>query len=237
MNTNANQQVALYTTSDCGQCVATRLGLNARGIEYDEIDLAEDDDAYQFVTKDLGYKSVPVVVVNDEVHWSGFRPDLLDQLEERGTIMPPTESSVAKELPYGVVALYPDERGQISELLAHEMTFYETLSHTIVSDSLANIWNRHQGQLRAAASRGSERIFDKHAQMYVDEIVDWADEHQIVAPKLEESLEMLRKPTKTERRVKPDTVTNPSTHTSAQSTSLMHRQHQHASTLMQARSY
>jgi hypothetical protein len=35
------------------------------------------------VIEDLGYTEAPVVVVSDEDHWSGFRPDQIDRLIKR----------------------------------------------------------------------------------------------------------------------------------------------------------
>jgi len=63
------------------QCNATYRALDSQGIEYDIIDLSEDPTALETV-KELGYLQAPVVVTDDE-HWSGFRPDKISALASR----------------------------------------------------------------------------------------------------------------------------------------------------------
>lgn len=70
--------VTVYTKPSCVQCTATYRALNAKGIEFEIFDVSVDDKALQTV-KDLGYLQAPVVIVDDE-HWSGFRPDKIDEL-------------------------------------------------------------------------------------------------------------------------------------------------------------
>ena len=77
--------VAVYTTGPaCVQCRLTRRRLDEAGIRYTEIDLTLDANAAArvYVTEDLGYSQVPVVVVDDEPEhrWSGFRPDRIGHL-------------------------------------------------------------------------------------------------------------------------------------------------------------
>jgi len=70
--------VTVYTKPSCVQCTATYRALNAKGIEFEIFDVSIDDKALQAV-KDLGYLQAPVVMVDGE-HWSGFRPDKIDEL-------------------------------------------------------------------------------------------------------------------------------------------------------------
>ena len=67
----------VYTTPGCTQCTMSRRWLDSRGVDYDTVDLTQSPDDYAAVTA-LGYKSAPVIMVADGVHWSGFRPDLLE---------------------------------------------------------------------------------------------------------------------------------------------------------------
>ncbi len=60
------------------QCKATYRALEARGINYEIIDVSEDPAALELV-KALGYLQAPVVVAEGD-HWSGFRPDKIDEL-------------------------------------------------------------------------------------------------------------------------------------------------------------
>lgn len=71
----------IYTKPSCVQCTATYRALDSKGIEYDVIDLSTDTDALERV-KSLGYMQAPVIIT-DEDHWSGFRPDLIDELAAR----------------------------------------------------------------------------------------------------------------------------------------------------------
>jgi len=73
--------VTVYTKPSCVQCTATYRALNAKGIEFEIFDVSVDDKALQAV-KDLGYLQAPVVIT-DEGHWSGFRPDKIDELAAR----------------------------------------------------------------------------------------------------------------------------------------------------------
>ena len=54
---------------------------STKGIDYEILDLSEDPAALEHV-KSLGYLQAPVVIT-DEDHWSGFRPDKIDELAAR----------------------------------------------------------------------------------------------------------------------------------------------------------
>ncbi|EMI5492524.1 glutaredoxin-like protein NrdH [Providencia stuartii] len=70
--------ITIYSKPNCVQCNATYQALERKNIPYQVVDLTEDDDALQFV-RQLGYQQVPVVVADQE-HWSGFRPDMISRL-------------------------------------------------------------------------------------------------------------------------------------------------------------
>lgn len=70
--------ITVYSKPACVQCTATTRALDARGINYDVIDLTQDDSALSEVTE-MGYRQAPVVVAG-ESHWSGFRPDMIARL-------------------------------------------------------------------------------------------------------------------------------------------------------------
>lgn len=73
--------ITVYSTPACTQCRMTKHILERDGIDYTPVDLSTDLDAHRFVTRDLGYKSAPIVyAVFPDGHvedWSGLRPDLL----------------------------------------------------------------------------------------------------------------------------------------------------------------
>ena len=73
--------ITVYTKPSCVQCTATYRALDSKGIEYNVLDLSEDPSALEQV-KSLGYLQAPVVIT-DEDHWSGFRPDKIDELASR----------------------------------------------------------------------------------------------------------------------------------------------------------
>lgn len=76
--------VSVYTTGpDCMRCVLTKRVLTEKGVRFLEVDIRSNDAAREYVVDDLGYTEAPVVVVTDEDHWSGFRPDKLDALADR----------------------------------------------------------------------------------------------------------------------------------------------------------
>ena len=70
--------VTVYTKPSCVQCTATYRALDNKGIEYEVHDVSTDEAALEHV-KSLGYMQAPVVVT-DEDHWSGFRPDKIATL-------------------------------------------------------------------------------------------------------------------------------------------------------------
>ncbi|WP_029149619.1 glutaredoxin-like protein NrdH [Microbacterium indicum] len=73
--------ITVYSKPACVQCNATYRALDAKGIEYEVTDVTENADALEQV-KALGYLQAPVVIA-DEEHWSGFRPDKIDELAAR----------------------------------------------------------------------------------------------------------------------------------------------------------
>ncbi|AOX66203.1 glutaredoxin-like protein NrdH [Curtobacterium sp. RRHDQ66] len=70
--------VTVYTKPSCVQCTATYRALDNKGIQYEVHDVSTDEAALEHV-KSLGYLQAPVVVTDDD-HWSGFRPDKIATL-------------------------------------------------------------------------------------------------------------------------------------------------------------
>lgn len=73
--------ITVYTKPSCVQCTATYRALDNKGIQFEILDLSVDEGALEQV-KALGYLQAPVVVTDDD-HWSGFRPDKIDELGAR----------------------------------------------------------------------------------------------------------------------------------------------------------
>ena len=70
--------ITVYSKPACVQCTATSRALEARGLDFEVIDLTQDDAAMTRVTE-LGYRQAPVVIAGED-HWAGFRPDLIGRL-------------------------------------------------------------------------------------------------------------------------------------------------------------
>ena len=70
--------ITVYSKPACVQCTATYRALDKQGIEYEIFDVSVDEKALETV-KALGYLQAPVVVTEDD-HWSGFRPDKIASL-------------------------------------------------------------------------------------------------------------------------------------------------------------
>jgi glutaredoxin-like protein NrdH len=70
--------ITVYTKPACVQCTATYKALDKQGITYDSVDISMDTEARDYVMA-LGYLQAPVVVTENE-HWSGFRPDRIKAL-------------------------------------------------------------------------------------------------------------------------------------------------------------
>lgn len=76
--------ITLYTKANCQPCRLTKRLLDDNEIEYEAVSVDDDPDTIERLIA-MGHRQMPVVVVNDEVHWSGFRPDkikaLLDDID------------------------------------------------------------------------------------------------------------------------------------------------------------
>ena len=79
MNGMIENELVVYSKPSCVQCTATYRALDSKGIPYRVVDLSQDDAALEYV-KDLGYVQAPVVVVDDQDHWSGFNPGEIDRI-------------------------------------------------------------------------------------------------------------------------------------------------------------
>ena len=71
--------IKIYTKPNCVACNFTKNFINDNGITAEFIDVTQDEQALSYV-KDLGYNAMPVVYVDENTHWYGFRPDELEKL-------------------------------------------------------------------------------------------------------------------------------------------------------------
>ncbi len=74
--------ITVYSTPVCMQCTATKKEFDRKGVAYDSVDLTQDAEAMAKV-RALGYQQAPVVIVSEDEHWSGFRPDKISAVAEQ----------------------------------------------------------------------------------------------------------------------------------------------------------
>lgn len=73
--------ITVYTKPACVQCNATYTALDKKGLSYRSVDITLDPEALERI-KAMGYMQAPVVITDDD-HWSGFRPDKIEVLAEK----------------------------------------------------------------------------------------------------------------------------------------------------------
>ena len=74
--------IKVYTKPNCHQCNFTKNFITDNGITAEFIDVTKDEKALSEM-KELGYNTLPVVYVDEQTHWFGFRPDELGKLVPR----------------------------------------------------------------------------------------------------------------------------------------------------------
>ena len=84
--------ITVYTKPACVQCNATYKALDKQGLDYQIVDITQDDATRDHIMA-LGYLQAPVVIVDDTEHWSGFRPDRVKALAERDLL--PADATLA----------------------------------------------------------------------------------------------------------------------------------------------
>lgn len=76
--------VTIYTKpSGCFGCNKTKQLFTEAGLSFHEVDITTNEAAFQYITEELGYSQVPVVVYDkdgSENHWSGLIKDRIDQV-------------------------------------------------------------------------------------------------------------------------------------------------------------
>jgi glutaredoxin-like protein NrdH len=71
--------LTIYTKpAGCFGCTKTKQKFTDAGIAFTEVDVTTNQAAFEYISEELGYSQVPVVVYdkdNTEDHWSGLNPD------------------------------------------------------------------------------------------------------------------------------------------------------------------
>lgn len=76
-----SEKIKVYKKPTCVQCTAVLRTLDAAKVDYELIDLTQDEAAMDLVVNKLGYRQVPVVVYGDD-HFPGFDPKRLGEVVE-----------------------------------------------------------------------------------------------------------------------------------------------------------
>lgn len=72
--------ITVYTKPSCVQCDATKRHLTKLGLEFDTIDITQDQEALDKILA-MGFQAAPVVIT-DEGSWSGYQPDKINELAD-----------------------------------------------------------------------------------------------------------------------------------------------------------
>lgn len=72
--------ITVYTRPACVQCVATKTWLRARGIQFIEIDVTQDEEAFARAAA-TGIRKMPIVVADGCEPFGGFDTVLLQDVE------------------------------------------------------------------------------------------------------------------------------------------------------------
>lgn len=75
-----SEAIVVYSGPRCMQCRSTKNELTRLGLQFTEVDVTTDETANAYVAS-LGYRQVPVVVLSNGDHWSGFQPDRLKAIK------------------------------------------------------------------------------------------------------------------------------------------------------------
>jgi len=76
--------IVVYSKPSCVQCTATYRALDKLGLDYEVVDLAENQETLDRLLT-LGFQQAPVVWA-DGVYWTGFRPDRIKALTKRAIL-------------------------------------------------------------------------------------------------------------------------------------------------------
>ena len=73
------KQVTIYSKVGCGQCMFTKKHLDKNNISYFEKNISENPD-WIVEVEALGFKTLPVIVIEGEAPFTGYQPQKLAAL-------------------------------------------------------------------------------------------------------------------------------------------------------------
>lgn len=71
--------ITIYSKSGCAECMFTKKFLEAESIPFEEKRVDQNDEHLDEVRL-LGYRSLPVVKIDDEETFTGYQPERLENL-------------------------------------------------------------------------------------------------------------------------------------------------------------
>ena len=77
--------IKVYSKHNCVQCEMTKEFLKQNKVEFEEINVDENEEALEII-KEKGFKNLPVVIVSNKgfvFEFDGFQMDLLEGLVEK----------------------------------------------------------------------------------------------------------------------------------------------------------
>ncbi len=73
------KKVKIYSTPTCTYCVILKKYLDEKGVEYEDIDVSQDEEEQKKMIEKTGQMGVPVVEIGDEII-IGFDRKKIDEL-------------------------------------------------------------------------------------------------------------------------------------------------------------
>ncbi len=73
------EDVRVYTTPTCPWCSKVKSYLKNKGVNYQEVDVADDIQAAQRMVELTGQRSVPVITIGER-YIVGYDPDRIDSM-------------------------------------------------------------------------------------------------------------------------------------------------------------
>ena len=77
--TMADKKVKVYSTPTCPYCVTLKRFLEEKDVEFEEVNIAEDEEGLEEMKEKSGQTGVPVIEIGDEVI-VGFEKEKIKQL-------------------------------------------------------------------------------------------------------------------------------------------------------------
>lgn len=59
--------IVIYTTTYCPYCSAAKALLDNKGVKYQEIDVTRDPTAKRKVMEEMGWRTVPIILINEKL--------------------------------------------------------------------------------------------------------------------------------------------------------------------------